>query len=327
MNGDYLYEAMGKISPAYIEEAEKQSFSKPLWRKLLPLAACLAVILSVSLGGLHLAVSNMPAASTTQPVRDMQEAPPFSAAAAAPVRKNFLVDTINFFYDATPLLPRVLLIFWDELLAIGAAAVPLIALMREKRSPWVHALSFGLYLAYLSVCVCSVLVSAYTGSWAELQQSIWHMLRTGGLLLIVTLILNGLLYLPKRRLAVLLALAASFLLILPSLPDHTLIDADSVAAVEAEENQQTLVTLINLAGGNRTAHAPSYYFEERTVATITMKDGTVYDLRYIYDNGFSFALSNFGEDSYHYVLTEFDSAGNAVAAWQMDDGFETIYRE
>ena len=60
MNGMYLYEAMGHIRPAYVDEAEKQSFAKPAWRRMLPVAACLAVMVGLSLGALHLAELELP---------------------------------------------------------------------------------------------------------------------------------------------------------------------------------------------------------------------------------------------------------------------------
>ena len=50
MNGVFLYEAMGGIRPAYVDEAEKQTFAKPRWKKLLPLAACLMIVVGLSPG-------------------------------------------------------------------------------------------------------------------------------------------------------------------------------------------------------------------------------------------------------------------------------------
>ena len=50
MNGDYLYEAMGRIGADLVEVAEKHPFPKSPWRRILPLAACLAVVLGLTLG-------------------------------------------------------------------------------------------------------------------------------------------------------------------------------------------------------------------------------------------------------------------------------------
>ena len=48
MNGDYLYEAMGRIGADLVEVAEKHPFPKSPWRRILPLAACLAVVLGLT---------------------------------------------------------------------------------------------------------------------------------------------------------------------------------------------------------------------------------------------------------------------------------------
>ena len=55
MNGAFLFDAMGGIRQAYVEEAEKQAFSMPHWKRVLPLAACMAVVLGLAAVGLILA--------------------------------------------------------------------------------------------------------------------------------------------------------------------------------------------------------------------------------------------------------------------------------
>ena len=325
MNGEYLFAAMANIRPSYIDEAEKQAFPKPLRRRLLPLAACLAVVLSLSLGFFHLLANGMPAAA--EPPETLQEAtlsPPAVEEVEGP--ETAPGDAIDRIYENPSLLSLLLLYFLDDLLAIAALAVPLIAILRKKKSRKIPAASLGLYLAYLTACICYVLVTVHLGSWAELQQNIRSMLVGSMVLLAAVLVLNGLTCVPKRWLAVLLALAVLGLLLLFSAPDHSLIDPDAVANVESERQEQVLVTYLNLAGGERTAYAPEYQFEAWTVATITMNDGSFYELQYVYDNGFSFDPFPFGEDSAHYDLTRYDSGGNPTAAWTMAYEFESLYR-
>lgn len=91
MNGVFLYEAMGGIRPAYVDEAEKQTFAKPRWKKNLPLTACLTVILSLSAAVLHWAGLGFPeipalAAPGQSVSTELQQAAEWLAVLSDPVR-------------------------------------------------------------------------------------------------------------------------------------------------------------------------------------------------------------------------------------------------
>lgn len=319
MNGTYLYEAMGQIRSVYVEEAEKQPFTRPFRNRLLSLAATLVLVLGMSLGILQMLdlwELSVPVASPdgTPGMTAVPQTPPVKAAAADGTGSD---ATVNLFLHLV--LPRL-----DELLAVGAVLVPMIALLRKKPAKTVPLVSFGLYLGYLLVCIVSAYVFVDRKGWALLQQEILPMLHTALSLLFVIPLLNGILYLPKRLPALVLAAAAVFLLVRPQIPSKDLIDDDAVVSVESETYGVELVNLMELSGGTRTAPCPSYLEEDRTVAVIHMEDGGFYELRYVLDLRFSFHPLHFGEDDAHYVLTRFNAEGDAQAAWELNWRFERL---
>lgn len=303
MNGLTLYEAMGQIRPAYVEEAEKQRFPLPRWRRLLPMAACLLAAV-----GLALAAHGGFVPSGTVPGVPAQ-AVPGDPAVLSPAGGilHLLLQTSGF------------------LLAVTAVAAPLVTVVTGRRGRKLHLLSFGCLLAHLLVSLWLVGVEVRGGMWADLQQDILPRLVYGGALLVLVPVLNGLCRLKARRLALVLSLLTAALLLLPTLPDHTLIDEAAVIAAEAEEDDLQLARLLNDGGGIPTVCAPTYYDSERPVAAIALQDGSTYYLLFVYDSGFSFHPLHFGEDETHYVLIRADSGGRATNAWRMTHRFEARY--
>ena len=316
MNGTYLYDAMGMIRPVYVEEAEKHPFSTPAWKRVLPIAACLLLVLGLSLGVLQmLHMWN----SSVQPVTPSEMSPGVTVSPEAPPTATPPADKVTlsaidnlFVYLFFPHL--------DALLAFAAILVPLIALLRKKPSKTVHLVSFGLYLAHLLACVVIAYEFVYRNGWAMLQQEILPMIHTALTLLFVVPLLNGILYLPKRMPALVLAAAAVILLLRPCIPKKDLIDNDAVVSVESEKYGTELVNLIELSGGSKTAPCPTYLEKEYITAVIHMDDGSFYELRYVLDLRFSL----FGEDEEHYVLIRFDAQGNSMAAWELNWRFERL---
>ena len=317
MNGSLIYEAMGGIRPVYVEEAEKQSFAKPLWRKALPLAACLAVIMGISLGLLQLGgwhVSGLPAGLP----QILPEPPAITPEHELPAQA--------FYYQRTNL--QFILNMFAIVLGISCFAVSFLSVLKHASPRKTHIRSCVLYLGYLIACICSVWLSVSQAWWDNLYQDLPLMLKYGVLLLIVSLILNGLLYLKNRKLAILLAMAACFLFLLGPKQEHNQIEAEAVIPAKSSPNGPQLVELIEQYGGTRTIPMPSDHpAYEYTVATIAVEDGSYYTLAYIYDNDFSFNPFHFGEDSAHYRLTKFTDYGRAAQAWKLHRDFEPAYRK
>jgi len=180
MNGMMLYEAMGRIRPTWVEEAEKQTFAKPLWRRMLPMAACLAVIFGLSAGLLHWSGA------------DVTDLIPQLSQTAAPERPDAACCDLCAVNPKLHLFAR----WMDELLWILCAAWPVVGIAFRMSRKKVHAISAGLYLAYLLACVVYVWLSVTYAWWSGLEQQILSMLHGSLVLLAVLGAVNGLCYLP-----------------------------------------------------------------------------------------------------------------------------------
>lgn len=303
MNGLTLYEAMGQIRPAYVEEAEKQCFPLPRRRRLLPVAACLMAAVGLALA----------ARTGFDSLGAVPGAPAQTIPGAA--------DAVSPAGGILHLLLQALVL----LLAVTAVAAPLVTVVTGRRGRKLHLLSFGCLLAHLLVSLWLVGVEVRSGMWADLQQSILPRLVYGGALLVLVPVLNGLCRLKARRPALVFSLLMTALLLLPALPDHTLIDEDAVVSLAPGEVSLQLARIINQGGGVPTVSAPTYYDTERPVAAIETKDGSTYFLLFVYDSGFSFHPLHFGEDETHYLLIRTDPRGRATNVWRMTHRFEALY--
>ena len=119
MNGKYLYEAMGGIGPDLIAEGEYLSLGKTTARKLLELAACLALCLGLGLA----AVVMMPVAGIIPSLS--QQAEPAASQSGA-------VWLLPYAAAAAP--------------ALAAWILPVHSLLRKREGRWIH----------LASCLCSL---------------------------------------------------------------------------------------------------------------------------------------------------------------------------
>ena len=314
MNGVFLYEAMGGIRPAYVDEAEKQTFAKPWWKKLLPLAACLMIVVGLSLGGLRLLSVQMPAVPTllepSAPEQAMQPDAPENSCCA-------LCEVDPLLHPLSGTL--------DGFVCLLCVLIPLVGLLKRWKPGKIHAVSMGLYAAYLLSCILYVWLAVTYGWWNNLRWEILSMLKYGGVLLVEMAAVNGLLYVSNRKRAVVLALLAALLLFVPEIPERDLIEESGVYSLEVQRNVPDMVELINRYGGKSIDPAESYPHSDTIAAVIHMDDGSFYELHYVYDSGFSFYLFRFGEDEVHYVLNRYDTAGELTAAWRLNHRFEQAY--
>lgn len=189
MNGVYLYEAVGRISPGFIEEAEKQRFPKPLWRKLLPLAACLAVVLGLYVG-IPALLYQTASHSTPQPT-------------ASAVQEEAQVPSI--LDPASPTTGAAILSPWlnvgSLLLGLTAWGLPIVSLFRAKTDRRRHSLTITSCIA----CILSLLLQLFEtlhrvniGDFAALDDTMWFVMLASVALVIGTAVLNMMPYLAKR---------------------------------------------------------------------------------------------------------------------------------
>ena len=90
------------------------------------------------------------------------------------------------------------------------------------------------------------------------------------------------------------------------------------------EEREQLLALLNVYTARRSVLPgwnPRAYYQENA-ARLEMADGTYYELRRWYTNGFSFHPAHFGEDEYDCVLAHYDSAGILISCWKMEYDFD-----
>ena len=90
------------------------------------------------------------------------------------------------------------------------------------------------------------------------------------------------------------------------------------------EEREQLLALLNAYTARRSVLPgwnPRAYYQENA-ARLEMADGTYYELRRWYTNGFSFHPAHFGEDEYDCVLAHYDSAGTLISCWKMEYNFD-----
>jgi len=172
MNGDYLLTAMGGISPSYVEEAEKERFAKPRWRTLLPLAACLAVIIGMYAGLQALMVSPMPGAN------------PAELPAA---------QTAEEYFRTAPLLN------WGSLLlGLASWGLPLAGFFRRE---YRKALTFSSFIACilsLLLQVCSVLHWVNKEDFTTLADTMCFVMLAAVVLVAGTVVVNLAVFMKKK---------------------------------------------------------------------------------------------------------------------------------
>ena len=194
MNGVYLYEAMGGISPGFIEEAEKHSFPKPLWRKLLPLAACLAVVL-----GLYVGIPALLYQTTSHSTPEFAPIPEVLDEAQSPSITLPVSPTTGANAVHASLSPWLNL--GSLLLGLTAWVLPVVSLFRAKTDRRRH----GLTIASCISCILSLLLQLFEilhrvriGDFSALDDTMWFVMLASVSLVIGTAVLNLIPYLAKR---------------------------------------------------------------------------------------------------------------------------------
>ena len=312
MNGEYLYEAMGGISPLHVHEAEAVRFSPSVWRRLLPVAACLAVLIGMYAGFRSLLYGTP----------GMETVVPAAQAAAEP-------------------LAQISLFHWGSLiLGLIAWGLPCAALVRRQHQKILTLSSFIACILSLLLLVCGVLDRVNRGEFTALEDTMGKILAAAVVLVVGTAVMNGLIYIKKIKLTsntvvsmLLLLLLISFLVWL-LIPNHfLLLDSAEVqydAASVSEEQAAALIDLINQAGGKRKAFSEYERFSllEREFGGTSIHQGhAVFYLTTVYDGAFSFNPFHFGEDATHNVLVKFNADGEPVAIWKMSYPFDELYSD
>lgn len=156
MNGMMLYEAMGRIRPVWVEEAEKQSFAKPLWRRMLPMAACLTVLLGLSAASLHWSGTDLGA---------LIQQPPQAAAPGAAERPGFYLPGLGLLLG---------------LLVLGTAVLA----GKSRKQPELRSLLPGLakFWVVLGLQLAALLPFAFVPSAVWLEDTLHGILYKTGLL-------------------------------------------------------------------------------------------------------------------------------------------------
>ena len=175
MNGEFLYEAMGGISPIHVYEAEMADFPRPAWRTLVSVAACLAVMAAIYVGLPALlyegpAVSAPELAAPSQ-VPSMVGSPPPAAETAAEYLRS------------SPWLN-----LGSLLLGLAAWVLPL-AGWRKKHAALPLA-SFAACALALLLQVCSVLHRVNTGDFTTLADTMPFIMAAAVVMMAGTLVLN-----------------------------------------------------------------------------------------------------------------------------------------
>lgn len=118
-----------------------------------------------------------------------------------------------------------------------------------------------------------------------------------------------------------------------SLPEGSHIINEDEASVTEKlilgEAREELFALLNSHTAKRTTRPdwkPTATYGENA-AWLEMNDGSRYELRYWYTNGFSFHPAHFGEDEYDSVLAHYDSKGNLISCWKMEYDFDRVFRD
>ena len=170
MNGEYLYEAIGGISPAYVDEAEKQRFSKPLWRTLAPVAACAAVILGMY-AGFRTLQYGLPAPEIGALIPSASGSPAAQAAAEH--------------FRGSPWFN------WGSLLlGLTAWILPIIGLIKKQHKQALTLGSFAACTLSLLLQICNVLHRVNSGDFSTLNDTMWFVLLAAAVLVTGTAVVH-----------------------------------------------------------------------------------------------------------------------------------------
>jgi len=96
------------------------------------------------------------------------------------------------------------------------------------------------------------------------------------------------------------------------------------------EERESLLALLNRYAAERRVTLPDWKPRasyQENAARLEMADGTYFELRSWYTNGYSFHPAHFGEDEYDTTLARYDSGGMLISCWKMEYDFDRPFRE
>lgn len=96
----------------------------------------------------------------------------------------------------------------------------------------------------------------------------------------------------------------------------------------SQEGVDRLLALVDGHTARRRSNLPEWeprgYYQEAG-ARLKLADGSYFELRRWYVNGFSFHPAHFGEDEYDTTLAKYDADGNLTACWTMEYDFDELF--
>ena len=184
MNGEQLYEAVGRISPIYVHEAQIARFPRPAWRTFAVVAACVAVVILIYTGIPSLLYDSFGtaapelAAPTQQP--SVVGSPPSVAETAAAYLRTSLWFNLG-----------------SLLLGLAAWVMPMFSLLRRQGKQKLTLASFACCALALLLQVCNVLHKINTGRFVVLADTMWFVLLAAVVLVAGTGLLNLAVYMKR----------------------------------------------------------------------------------------------------------------------------------
>lgn len=172
MNGEFLYEAMGGIGPDLIAEGRYLSLGKTAFRKLLELAACLALCLGLGLAATLL----LPQAG-------------FAPALSQPVEETAMQESFGW----------VLLYAVAMSLTLAAWVLPAYSWIRKREEKWTYVCSALCCTLSLLLQLSGLLILLRAHEWNIIKDYVNLFLFFAAATIALTVILNGCLWLHRAK--------------------------------------------------------------------------------------------------------------------------------
>ena len=181
MDGEYLYEAIGGISPLHVHEAEAVRFSRSPWRTIGSAAACLSAI-----AGMYLVLQAQMAGADPS---ELSPALSFVGPAVIPAAQR-----ITEHFQSSPWFN------WGSLLlALAAWGLPTVSLCRRGKRQVLTLASLIACTLSLLLQVCAVLHRVNNGDFTGLTRSMPIILPAALVIAAGTAVLNLAAYMKHRR--------------------------------------------------------------------------------------------------------------------------------
>ena len=118
-----------------------------------------------------------------------------------------------------------------------------------------------------------------------------------------------------------------------SLPEDSLAINEDEANVTEKlvfgDEREELLALLDRYTAERRVTLPDWKPRasyQENAARLELADGTYFELRSWYTNGYSFHPAHFGEDEYDTTLARYDSGGMMISCWKMEYDFDQPFR-